>query len=114
MNKKILKTIQSDLKQAGFIDMGYTPCWRKSGEIAFVFQYWPSGFNGNDMACKMQAWTGHNELKLSEVAFYLTDAGVSELKPDWLVAHMQELAKKAYDILTAKAMAAAEIAMMGA
>lgn len=121
MKKKNMTAIWCALKQAGFSNIGYSEhYWMKLGDIMFVFQHWSSGFEGRDLYCKMQAWTGNNkpqaaaqEMLLSEVTFYLTDVNVSELKPDWIVAHMQELAKKAYDSLIMKAKAAAEIVMMG-
>lgn len=115
MKKKNLTTIWIALKQAGFNNREYAEhYWVKPGYIVFEFQYWPCGCLGSDLFCRMQAWTGRNEMLLSEVDFYLTDISVSELKPDWIEARMQELAKKAYDILAVKAKAAAEIAMMGA
>jgi len=114
MKNKNMTAIWSALKQAGFSNKGYAESyWVKPGDIMFEFQHWPCGL-GCDLFCKMQAWTGHNEMLLSEVDFYLTDDNVSGLEPDWIEAHIQELAKKAYDILAVKAKAAAEIAMMGA
>ncbi len=118
MKKKNMTSMMTELKQAGFeMQSRITQSritWLKQGEISFELQSWPCGSCGEDLFFKMEAWTSQNEIEwlLSKKDFYLSDKTMSEMKPGWAEGLIQELAKKAFDVLTAKAKTAAEIAVM--
>lgn len=114
MNDKNTASMIMALKQAGFEKQTRLE-WVRPGEISFEFYSWPWGSEGEELYCKIEAWTSHNdiELLLSKKDLYLTDKTMSELKPGWVEGLIQELAKKAFDVLSAKAKTAAEIAVTG-
>ncbi len=114
MNDKNITSMMTELKQAGFeIQSRFN--WVKQGEISFEFYSWPWGSEGEELYCRIEAWTCQNKIEwlLSKKDLYLTNEVMSEMKPGWVEGLIQELAKEAFDVLSAKAKTAAEIAVTG-